>query len=430
MSQGDDGAPQLDLPKRAAAVWRSVIMKISRSVILAIAVSVLGLMAIGLGLTAFGGGCQAAHEKARHGVLAMDVFAQDAIVDLLLFEETPRGKELRHVRSRDGATTWSAPSTINRRGRGIVDHRRGMDPQIAAAGDTVVVLWTTPGTSAWGAGPLATAVSRDGGRTWTLGPNPADDTSNDGHSFLELAADETGAFQAFWLDSRNGAQGLRTAFSRDAGQTWSANASIDSRTCECCWNKAVAFSPGSSAVLYRDRSPRDMALAATTDGGRTWTRRATVGDFGWAIEACPHVGGGLARTRVGTAERLHAVVWTGKAGREGLHRLASRDDGRTWSKPARLGTARAKHGDIAGSAAHLAAVWDDVRAGQQVIRAATSDDEGASWHSPIQLSDSNRTATHPLVIWSDGRFVAFWTDAARDSPAAWRAVRIPAAEAH
>lgn len=192
-------------------------MKISRSVILAIAVSVLGLMAIGLGLTAFGGGCQAAHEKARHGVLAMDVFAQDAIVDLLLFEETPRGKELRHVRSRDGATTWSAPSTINRRGRGIVDHRRGMDPQIAAAGDTVVVLWTTPGTSAWGAGPLATAVSRDGGRTWTLGPNPADDTSNDGHSFLELAADETGAFQAFWLDSRNGAQGLRTAFSRDAG---------------------------------------------------------------------------------------------------------------------------------------------------------------------------------------------------------------------
>ncbi|MGH9158566.1 MAG: sialidase family protein [Vicinamibacteraceae bacterium] len=302
-----------------------------------------------------------------------------------------------------------------------------MDPQIAAAGDTIVVLWTMPGSSVWGAGTLATAVSRDGGRTWTPAPNPADDASNDGHSFLELAADESGTFQAFWLDSRDGAQGLRAAFSADGGRTWSANTSIDTRTCECCWNKAVAFSPGSLAVLYRDKGPRDMALAITTNGGRTWTRRTTVGRFGWNIEACPHVGGGLAHTQARGAKRLHAVVWTGAEGQEGLHRLASQDGGRTWSSPVRLGTARAKHGDIAASGARLAAVWDDERNDRQVIMAATSDDNGARWSSPIQLSDSTRTATHPLVIWSGERFVAFWTDAARDGPTAWRTKAISTA---
>jgi hypothetical protein len=399
-------------------------MSVSRNRILAIVVCVLGFVAIGLALGPLGRGHQTRHERTPHGVLAMDVFAQNAIVDLLLFEETPNGKELRHRRSRDGALTWSAPTTIDRRGRAIVDHHRGMDPQLAAAGDTIVVLWTMPGASRWGAGTLASAVSRDGGRSWTLGPNPADDTSNDGHSFLELAADEAGAFQAFWLDSRDGAQGLRAAFSRDGGRTWSANNSIDTRTCECCWNKAITFSPGSFAVLYRDKGPRDMALAITTNGGRTWRRRATVGSFGWNIEACPHVGGGLARTEAGGTERLHAVVWTGAEGHEGLHRLASRDGGRTWSKPVRLGTAQAKHGDIAASGTRLAAVWDDVRDGQQVILAAVSDDDGASWHSPVQLSRSNQAATHPLVIWSGGRFVAFWTDAERDGPEAWRAKAI------
>lgn len=353
-------------------------------------------------------------------VLAMDVFAQERVVDLLLFEDTSRGRELRHRRSRDGAQTWSAPVTIDRSGRGIVNHHRGMDPQIAAAGNTVIVLWTLPGASKWGEGTLATAVSQDGGRSWATGPNPADDTSSSGHAFLELAVDPGGAFSAFWLDSRDGAQGLRTAMSTDAGRSWTPNVSIDTGTCECCWNKATTLGPNALAVLFRDKDPRDMALAATADRGRTWTRTAAVGDFKWSIEACPHVGGALAHTTVAGASRLYALVWTGAEGREGLHFLASRDGGRVWSQPTRMGSIRAKHGDLAGWQERLTAVWDDARDGARVIRAASSSDGGTTWRAPLQLSSADRSASHPLVIWTGERFVAFWSEKGEDGRATWQ----------
>ena len=68
-------------------------------------------------------------------VLAMDVFAQGDVVDLLLFEETTRGKELRHQRSQDGAVTWTAQSVIDRGALGIVGHHQ-------RDGSTDSRLWT------------------------------------------------------------------------------------------------------------------------------------------------------------------------------------------------------------------------------------------------------------------------------------------------
>lgn len=361
----------------------------------------------------------------RSIVLAMDVFAHDNVIDLLRFEDTATRKELRHQRSRDGGTTWTPSSTIDRGDRGIVGHHRGNDPQIAAAGDQIVVLWTMPGPSSWRAGPLAAARSPDGGRTWTAGPNPANDGSDEGHSFLELTADQTGTFQALWLDSRDGNRGLRSASSRDGGRTWPTTRTLDSRTCECCWNKALARSPGSFSVLYRDTDPRDMALSITTDAGRSWTRTATVGEFGWTIDGCPHVGGGLAQTSVDGATSLHALVWTGAPGHEGLHWLASRDGGRTWSAPTRFGTTRAKHADLAAAGSYLAAVWDDMRNGTRVILAATSDDAGVTWQPSAELSTPHRAASHPLVVWSRGRFIAFWTEADGNGHTEWRMKVIP-----
>jgi hypothetical protein len=360
-------------------------------------------------------------------VLAMDVFAQGDIVDLLLFEETTSGKRLRHQRSQNGAVTWSIPSVIDRGDLGIVGHHRGMDPQIAASGQTVVVLWTTPGNSDWGEGPLATALSTDGGRTWRAGSNPADDGSKGGHSFLELAADTEGGFQAFWLDSRDGGQGLRSAASRDGGVTWTTNISIDTRTCDCCWNRSIVQGPDAFFVLYRDRDPRDMALAFSGDGGQTWTRRGTVGAFNWAIDGCPHTGGGIARTADHTAEFLHATVWTGATGRIGAHVLRSPDGGISWNEPTRLGSERAKHTDLAASGRTVAAVWDETRTGQSLVFAVSSRDHGQTWSKPVQLSSPDRIATHPLVIATHGRFVAFWSERSGgdNARAQWRSRALP-----
>ena len=83
--------------------------------------------------------------------------------------------------------------------------------------------------------PAPPAVgSADGGRTWTNGPNPSDDGTTDGPALLQLMADPEGRSNAYWLDSRDGGQGLRASSSNDGGRNWTANATLDQRTCECC----------------------------------------------------------------------------------------------------------------------------------------------------------------------------------------------------
>ncbi len=363
----------------------------------------------------------APESKDPPGLLAMDVFAHGGIVDLLLFEQSATGPELRHQRSRDGAMTWTAPVTIGLGGRGIYAHRRGMDPQIASAGDVIVVLWSTPSAEACCAGTLATAMSRNGGVTWSSGPNPSDDRSATYHNFLDLAVDAAGRFVAFWLDSRGKARGVRTASSSDQGRTWSTNATVDSQTCECCWNKSLALDDGRMFVLYRDKKPSDMGLAMSRGGG-AWTRLSTVGTFNWWFDGCPHVGGGLARTKDATAEYLHAVVWTGAEGHGGAHVLRSTDGGQHWSAPARLGSARSKYTDLAAEGRAVAAVWDDAREGTAVIVGAVSVDHGSTWSEPVLLSHTSSRASHPAVISTARGFVAFWSERGegKDAQLEWK----------
>ena len=213
--------------------------------------------------------------------------------------------DLFHARSLDGGRSFGAATRIGADWAAVHAPHRGTDPQIAAAGDRVVAVWTSPGTSKWGTGPLAVAVSNDGGRTWSRGGNPADDNSTDGHGFIDVAADPAGGFHAVWLDGRDGDSGLRVASSAD-GVVWRANANVDAVTCQCCWNDLAVLGPGRLAVLYRDRDPRDMAVAVSEDGARSWERRGTAGAFGWKVDGCPHVGGGLAVSRRSSGRRADA----------------------------------------------------------------------------------------------------------------------------
>jgi hypothetical protein len=364
----------------------------------------------------------AGHSSEGSGAIGLDVYAQDGVLDLLVASREGQATELRHQRSRDGGRTWSAPVPVPLGAGGLHTPNRGADPQVAARGDRVVVLWTRPGASRFGSGPLATAVSNDGGRTWSAGANPADDRSQDGHGYADLVVDAAGRFHAVWLDSRDGGQGLRAARSTDGGATWSANATLDSRTCECCWNALHTSGAQGVRVIYRDKDPRDLAVAASDDGGGTWTRLGPAGAFRWSFEGCPHVGGALART----AARLHALAWTGEDAHAGLHVLASLDDGRTWGPPRRLGSARAHRGDLAAAGRTLAAAWDEPAEGGRGIHAALSTDEGRTWTTPRRLSEAAWNASVPLVVATGSGFRVFWTEAQGQAPARWQSAEITA----
>jgi hypothetical protein len=350
------------------------------------------------------------------GVVGLDVYAQGPTVDVLLAEKTASGVVLLHQRSRDGGATWSEAHPVS---ADVKSARRGDEPQIAAVGDRLVALWTRPGGNRFGKGPLGTALSADGGATWTAGPNPADDGREDGHAFADLAADEAGTLFLAWLDSRDGAQGLRTAVSHDSGRTWARNASPDARSCECCWNRVTAAGKDGAYVLYRDRDPRDMALAVTRDAGGEWTRRGSVGSFGWQFEGCPEVGGGL----VARKGRLDAVVWTGETSRQGVYALGSTDDGRTWTPPVPLGSKAARSPDLARSGSGLEALWEEKGA----VFGGHSQDDGRSWTTPERLSRDGVRAVHPYVVTTgEDRFLAVWTE--REGEGSWRfqSRRLPA----
>jgi hypothetical protein len=379
----------------------------------------LGLSLLASSAAAHDHGAATGATTPAGAVLALDVYAQGPTVDLLLAVAGGDGTELRHQRSRDAGRTWGAATPVPTAHAGIKKPRRNSDPQIVAVGDQVIVVWTAPGTSRWGGGPLASALSGDGGRTFAPGPNPADDGSTLDHNFTDLAAEPSGVVHAAWLDARDGTQGLRASRTRDQGRTWEKNVTIDAKSCECCWNRVAAFEPGQGLVLYRD-VPRDMAVAVSRDSGATWARAATVGAFGWEIEGCPDVGGGLAATEGPGGRALHALVFTGREGAQGIHFLSSGDAGATWSDPRRVTPDKSWRPDLAGQGSRLAAAWDGVRDGALAVSASVSPDGGATWPAAEVLSGPGVSAIFPRVVAAGDRFLVFWTETPPGALSAWR----------
>lgn len=363
-------------------------------------------------------------EVVRVGVESLDVAADGRTIHLLLgdYDTNSKSPALLHLRSTDGGATWSKPVRADASMTAAHIPHRGMDAQIAASGAKLVAIWNTPGTGFMGRGPMATALSTDGGATWQPGPNPADDASNGDHSFVDCTADAAGTFHLVWLDSRGPGKGLRYANSKDGGKTWSKNTTLKSETCECCWNTIAVGADGSVHALFRDKNPRDMAVISSTDHGARWSDPAKVGRFNWDFAGCPHVGGGL----IVRGSTLHALVWTGATGHSGAYHLSSPDQGQSWSSPQRLGDADARRGDLASSSAQsLAAVWDRVSDGESTVLASTSANGGKTWTEPKQLSARGINAAYPRVVAVSGSYRVFWTESVTGKPSEWKAASLP-----
>ncbi len=350
------------------------------------------------------------------------------------------GKSARfyHTRSDDGGGTWSPLVVVSDQSRQPVPHHRGADARIIARGRQLFAAWTTPGTGFKGTGPMGTALSADGGKTWRAGPDPADHQSTGSHRFLALTA-EHHAFHLVWLDDRNKQRGLRHASSTDGGKTWSANATIDDLTCACCWNTIIHLpapresdsiaaansgspatsDPGTLLALYRDMKPSDMGLARSTDGGKTWRKLGHVGEFNWFFDGCPHVGGGIASSESTTGQRkLFATIWSGSPatadspGHIGCHLFASEDHGETWLPLRRLGSDTARHPTVAAQGEKICIAWDDLIDDDRATFAITSADGGRTWSKPVRLSTTGTQGSHARIIASpagDG-FVVMWTE--------------------
>ena len=339
-----------------------------------------------------------------------DIYAQGSSLHALFAATRGDSKQpyVGYLHSEDNGLNWSAPVEIPLAANATLESALGNDVQIAAAGKSLLAIVQQTGELP-GMGYLAAIHSEDGGQTWISGANPTGSEIDQSHP--ELVADSQGRFHLVWLDDRdeNGYQGVRYARSADAGTHWELSQTVDDSSCSCCWNRLWFGEDGSVNLLYRDMEPRDMALAQSIDDGQTWQRSATVGEFNWVFDGCPHNGGAL----VGAGDKnLHALVWTGAENKAGLYYLNSADNGKHWSAPQAMGGGTlAFHSDIAVlDENHVLAIWDAMGAEGSVVMISESFDNGSHWSASRQLSAKGSSASFPRIVAIDSRVLAMWAE--------------------
>jgi hypothetical protein len=261
------------------------------------------------------------------------------------------------------------------------------------------------------ASDLRLSRSLDGGTTWDghLRVNEDQPTS---HSFEGAAVTPDGTVVVAWIETREGKAATVLARVVDRGHQVAERVRLDTgETCVCC-RIDVAAGPGDRvAVLWRKVFPenvRDMVLAASRDGGRTFGAPALVHADGWKIPACPHRGGSLATDARG---RLYTVWYTEAAdGRPDLL-FATAADGRRFSAPRRLHTASGSIPDHVRLAVDAmgrgVVVWEDSTAVRRRIVMRTTRDGGRTLSPPQTLTQSVK-AFAPDVVATPGGFIIVW----------------------
>jgi hypothetical protein len=194
--------------------------------------------------------------------------------------------------------------------------------------------------------------------------------------------------------------------------------------CFCCKTAVAAGDDGAVYVAWRHIYPpnlRDIAVARSADGGRSFEAPSRVSEDGWAIDGCPDDGPSLAVDARGV---LHVAwpTWVAESDGKGIFYSYSTDRGRSFAARQRLdgGEGGAAHPQLAVSGGSVLVAWDEAAPGatrRVRARAIAGDPPAGAWTPRLQpastLSDAGAPATYPAVAASGDGFVAAWTEETR-----------------
>ena len=257
--------------------------------------------------------------------------------------------------------------------------------------------------------------SADGGRTWTAPASVTDAAEFGSYNFHAMLVAPDGAVYVAWLDGRNGKSAAYVTHSTDGGRSWAPNTRMGAgEACPCCRTALAAGANGVVYAAWRNVAPgnvRDVVVARSSDGGRTWGDAVPVHADNWVFDGCPHAGPAL---QVDARGRLHATWWTGRPSAAGVYYAYSDDGGRTFSEPEAMGTAgfsRPAHVQLAlGDSGRVVAAWDDGTVKLPRVLLRVSRDGGASWGAAEAVSAEGRVATFPVLAVSGRRLTVLWSD--------------------
>ena len=228
-----------------------------------------------------------------------------------------QGTEIFYTTSADGGVTFSTAQRVGQQEKLALGVTRG--PQIISTRDYVVIA------AADHTGRIMAYRLKSGEKKWSEPVNilKGDTTAKEG--FITLAAGKENEVFAAWLDLRIGRMNnIFSAYSKDGGKSWSESklvyASPDGKVCPCCRPSISADKKGNVYVMFRNdlKGARDLYLAHSKDGGKTFGPAVKLGTGTWLMDQCPMDGGGVSIDRkgnVGTTWRRENTVYYAEPGK-------------------------------------------------------------------------------------------------------------------
>lgn len=229
---------------------------------------------------------------------------------------------------------------------GVATAWRGDQPSIAVADDgPVYVVWTARVEADGKKGTdLYLSVSNDKGQTFAAPVKINDDKVPGAHGMHSLGIGGDGRIYVSWLDERNvhapkpsnKAEGhhmesnrdLFIAYSTDGGRTFSKNQKVAAEACPCCKTALAVTTDGTLYIGWRQVLPgnyRHIAVTSSADAGVTFSKPVIVSDDKWVLQGCPVSGPSLYVSDGGVLK----VLWyaAGEANKPGLYFAESKDKG-------------------------------------------------------------------------------------------------------
>ncbi len=334
--------------------------------------------------------------------------------------------------SRDGGAKFGAPVRVNH----VPGDARvsGEQAPRVVLGSGVEVVWASRqgGTSV-----VRAARARVGERTFDPAVTVHDEHLAGVRGWASLAAGKDATTHVAWLDGRN-ARKERAGAGGHSGHGdmrqdlfhasllpdgTRVEARVAENVCFCC-KTGVATSPdGTVYVAWRHIYPpnlRDIAVARSTDGGRTFAPPVRVSEDGWAIDGCPDDGPSIAVDAGGVVHVAWPTLVPGSDRGKGIFYSDSSDGGRTFAPRVRLddGGGAAAHPQLAVGGDRVVVVWDQQGPKSRRIHSRTISraSQAAGWTpvpGPPAVLSGDLPAIYPAVAATETSTVVAWTEEAR-----------------
>lgn len=344
--------------------------------------------------------------------------------------------------SRDDGSTFDTPVRVNDiEGDARVSGEQ--PPRVALERDVVVVWASRSGQDS----RIRMARSTDDGRTFAPAVTMHQEPLSGARGWQSVAIGPDNVIHALWLDGRNAAPSA-AAHHHDhaAGQPMAMNESGSPRqdvveaswtpeglaetpvapnVCFCCKTSIVVAPDGALYAAWRHIYPnsmRDIAVARSIDGGRTFGPPTRVSLDNWQLDACPDDGPAMAIDNAGVIHIVWPTLVPGATAVKGIFYAYSGDHGQTFSPRVRLDDPKAtiaSHPAIAFDGRDLVVAWDDLSPTKErrvrmlrldLKRIATGGPGAASPRPDDTMFASDRgPASYPSLAVAGDRVLVAWT---------------------